>query len=252
MARSRTIKPSFFTDDELGDCSPLARLLFAGLWTQADKRGRLEDRPRQLKVQILPYDDCKVDELLVELVQHRFISRYVVGSNQFIQVVNFEKHQHCHVNEAESTIPAPESDGASMVPIRLDTVIGNRESVSCNPITPIREGSGAWDVLGFTAFYDDYPRHQKRVDAQRAWNALKPDEELKMVIHEAVLQVRHTDQWQREYGKYVPLPATYLRNRMWEDELTVFNRPPNPRPDDYVWDDQYNEWRMPDKVGWGG
>jgi hypothetical protein len=30
------------------------------------------------------------------------------------------------------------------------------------------------------------------------------------------------------------------------------NRPPNPRPDDYVWDDQYSEWRMPDKVGWGG
>jgi hypothetical protein len=30
------------------------------------------------------------------------------------------------------------------------------------------------------------------------------------------------------------------------------SKPPNPRPDDYVWDDQYSEWRMPDKVGWGG
>jgi hypothetical protein len=48
MARSRNIKPGFFTNDELAECHPLGRLLFAGLWTIADKRG-LDDRPKKLK-----------------------------------------------------------------------------------------------------------------------------------------------------------------------------------------------------------
>ena len=37
MARARNIKPGFFTNDVLADCDPLARLLFAGLWTVADR-----------------------------------------------------------------------------------------------------------------------------------------------------------------------------------------------------------------------
>jgi hypothetical protein len=49
MARSRNIKPGFFTNDELAECHPLGRLLFAGLWTIADKEGRLDDRPKKLK-----------------------------------------------------------------------------------------------------------------------------------------------------------------------------------------------------------
>ena len=35
MARLRTIKPAFFTNEQLAECSPYARLLYAGL------RGRL-------------------------------------------------------------------------------------------------------------------------------------------------------------------------------------------------------------------
>lgn len=56
MARARNIKPSFFTNLELGECSPLARLLFIGLWCIADRKGRLEDKPKQIKIQTIPYD----------------------------------------------------------------------------------------------------------------------------------------------------------------------------------------------------
>lgn len=112
MSRLRTIKPGFFLDDELAACRPLTRILFAGLWTIADREGRLEDRPRRIKVEVLPYDECDVDELLGELSEHGFIVRYEVDGARFIAIPTWQKHQSPHVKEQASTIPAPDSPGA--------------------------------------------------------------------------------------------------------------------------------------------
>ena len=105
MARSRNIKPGFFRNEMLAECSPLTRLLFAGLWCLADRAGRLEDRPKRIRAEVLPYDDGSVDEMLNELDRAGFILRYQVGDQRFIQVLNFARHQNPHHREAESTIP---------------------------------------------------------------------------------------------------------------------------------------------------
>lgn len=107
MARARNIKPAFFANDELAEVRPLGRLLFIGLWTMADRAGRLEDRPKRIKAEVLPYDDCDAEELLSELAEREFIVRYAVGGRRYIQVVNFAKHQNPHVREPESEIPGP-------------------------------------------------------------------------------------------------------------------------------------------------
>ncbi|WP_378955409.1 HNH endonuclease [Pelosinus sp. sgz500959] len=106
MARARNIKPGFFTNDELAECEPLARLLFAGLWTISDREGRLEDRPKRIKAEILPFDNCNVDELLSSLHEQGFITRYFIESIDYIQITNFVRHQNPHPKEAASTIPA--------------------------------------------------------------------------------------------------------------------------------------------------
>lgn len=67
MARARNIKPGFFANEDLAECDPLARLLFAGLWCLADREGRLEDRPKRIRAELLPYDSCDADELLNQL-----------------------------------------------------------------------------------------------------------------------------------------------------------------------------------------
>jgi hypothetical protein len=108
MARSRNIKPGFFTNEILAEVTPIGRLLFAGLWTIADREGRLEDRPKRIKAALLPYDDCDVDELLNQLAIHQFICRYTVNGDLFIQVQTFSKHQNPHIKEQASTIPEPD------------------------------------------------------------------------------------------------------------------------------------------------
>ena len=50
MARIRTIKPAFFTSEDICKVQPLGRLLFQGLWIEADREGYLADSPFQSEV----------------------------------------------------------------------------------------------------------------------------------------------------------------------------------------------------------
>lgn len=104
MLKSRVVKPEFFVNEDLSELNPLARLLFIGLWCAADREGRLEDRPKRLKIELLPYDDCDIDQLLQSL-HPKHIIRYEVDGKQYIQVVNFTKHQSIHQNEKKSSFP---------------------------------------------------------------------------------------------------------------------------------------------------
>jgi hypothetical protein len=105
MARQRNVAPGFFRNEDLGECSPLARLLFAGLWCWADRLGRVEDRPRRLKAEILPYDEADGEALVAELTARGFLRRYESAGVKVIQIVNFEKYQKPHPREAPSTLP---------------------------------------------------------------------------------------------------------------------------------------------------
>jgi hypothetical protein len=113
VARSRNIKPGFFTNEVLGELPPLARILFAGMWCHADREGRLEDRMKRLKPQVLPYDECDIDALAQCLHDAGMVQRYVVDGKGYIQVLQFAKHQNPHVKEQASTIPAPCMPGAN-------------------------------------------------------------------------------------------------------------------------------------------
>ena len=105
MSRARNIKPGFYKNEDLAECSVWARLLFPGLWMLADREGRLEDRPRRIKGEIFPFDSVEVGPLLDELTAWGFIRRYVVGGRGFIQVLGFLSHQNPHGTEKDSAIP---------------------------------------------------------------------------------------------------------------------------------------------------
>src|ERR1035437_9585347 len=103
MARQRTIDPGFFRNEDLAELPFEARLLFAGLWTQADREGRLEDRPKRIKGDIFPHDAVDVDALLDSLVG--MIRRYRVGDIRVIDIPSWHKFQHCHPREKPSVLP---------------------------------------------------------------------------------------------------------------------------------------------------
>ena len=111
--RRRELSPGFFTSRQMLGCPPLARILFAGLWCTADREGRLRDDPWRFKLEILPGDDADVDAFLDALAAAvgadglPLIVRYRVGDTGYIAIPKFADHQHPHIREAASRIPAP-------------------------------------------------------------------------------------------------------------------------------------------------
>lgn len=137
MARARNIKPAFFTNDELSELQPLARLLFIGLWTIADFKGCFEYKPKRLKVQLLPYDNCDIEQLVSDLDKSGFIAIYSVHDQQYGKVLNFNKHQNPHKNEKEKGSDIPDIDQKteenSMFSDNLENIEINRDQNGTDP-----------------------------------------------------------------------------------------------------------------------
>lgn len=129
MARARNLKPSMFKNEILGVADPLYTILFEGLWCHADREGRLEDRPMRLKAEIFPYRNVEMDVMLIWLDDNKFIKRYEVNGEKYIQIINFKKHQNPHKKEVASTIPEPVQNSTS------PGISGTGRADSLNPLT---------------------------------------------------------------------------------------------------------------------
>jgi len=107
MARIRTIKPDFFTSEDIVALSPLARLLYIAIWLEADREGRLVWRPGTLKLRYLPGDECSIDELAAELIRSGLVVLYEADGQQLAHVPTFTRHQIINNREMPSTLPHP-------------------------------------------------------------------------------------------------------------------------------------------------
>ena len=92
MPRIRTIKPEFWTSEQVLNCSPFARLLFIGIWNFCDDAGRFSARPRELKAKIFPEDDVNVQGLLTELSVNGLVDFYENGEIYGV-VTGWERNQ---------------------------------------------------------------------------------------------------------------------------------------------------------------
>jgi hypothetical protein len=93
MARIRSIKPDFWTDEKIVELSAFARLLFIGLWNFADDDGRMVYSPKKIKMQVFPADNLDISELFEEIRRESLISVYVVDGVEYLQIKNFALHQ---------------------------------------------------------------------------------------------------------------------------------------------------------------
>lgn len=72
-----------------------------------------------------------------------------------------------------------------------------------------------WKPERFEGFWAYYPRGENRMGAVRAWDKLKPDDELIETIGRALQVLKATPAWRDGVG--IPYAATFLNGRRWED-----------------------------------
>jgi len=128
VARIRTIKPEYWTDERVGECSVSARLLFVATWNFADDHGGLDRSSKQLKAQAFPYDNIDCEPLVQELLKAGLLIEYEVGGKKYLHIKGFRTHQKVE-KPARPRIPvydnspspprvlpesSPESSGSSL------------------------------------------------------------------------------------------------------------------------------------------
>ena len=116
MSRVRSLNPSATLDEDVASLSIHARYAWAYLPCYADRAGRMKDAPFTLNFAIFPADAVDMDAILEELARARHIIRYEAEGGRWIQIRSFDRYQHPHARESESTIPAPLLNGAARHP----------------------------------------------------------------------------------------------------------------------------------------
>lgn len=69
----------------------------------------------------------------------------------------------------------------------------------------------------FETFYSSYPRHQGRTQAMKAWKKLKCEPIGEKIIEH--VKARIAGEWAGKEKQFIPLPASFLNSKRWEDEL---------------------------------
>jgi hypothetical protein len=233
VARARLLKPGFFANETLAELPFEARLLFAGLWTLADRAGRLEDRAKRIRAALFPYDDVDVDELLDGLAVNGFIVRYAAGDLRLIQVLNFTKHQHPHIREPVSVLPGPDgaepSSGTLLAP---DKALPRSMQAPYEHEADPSEAEALTGVLNRSPYTeaeteaeaetddDDAPLAQVRRRLRQSGISISPalDWEIEQALDESPLEcVLHCIDEAVRYGKPSLVYVQVVRQRHLED-----------------------------------
>lgn len=146
MAKMRGIKPDIWTDEKFVSVSPLARLLFIGMWHNACDNGHVDSSEMQLKMRILPMDNCDISELVSSLIDVGL----VVRQPNCLKVPNIPVHQnidrrylllcdHC-ANDVNTTFTEADRIGRNGKPIERPTGARSAPTVR-TPGAHVKEGS---------------------------------------------------------------------------------------------------------------
>lgn len=256
--RARNIKPGFFENEKLAELPPLTRILFVGLWCYADREGRFEWRPKKIKVKILPYDDCDVEEMLMSLHAMSFIDIYMTGNDKFGVIPKFKEHQNPHPHEAKSKLPSPDKkdEQNECHDMSLHDITCNEMSAKCNadslipcikntPLPP--KGDDAQKpkrkrkakepeayTPEFEAAWSAYPRKDGKRKAFEAWQkAIKRD--MPVADMPAHIESRSFEpDWRKDEGRFIPHMATWINRDGWLDEGARI-APASTNDDDPCW-----------------
>lgn len=116
------------------------------------------------------------------------------------------------VDQSVHRVPKSIVRGGQSVPSRGDQSVPQLNTIS-------KYNNKEIHVRRFEKFYSAYPRKQKRAEAEKIFLELNPDDEMLDTMLKSLEEQKRSDSWQREQGRYIPLPSTWLSGRRWEDEI---------------------------------
>lgn len=211
MARIRTIKPEFFTSEDIVKLSLIGRLLYIALWCEADREGRLVWKPATFKLRYMPGDDCDINKVCKEILDRHLAVLYGDG---YAYIPSFLSHQHINPRETPSQLPDPiaSRSGKSRVGTRAarvsDAQVG-REGKG-------KEGKDKYASFRFLEFWTAWPANERKQDKEKCFENWK-DQSLQDIADTILADIAVKKQTQKWQGGFIEAPLVYLHNVRWQD-----------------------------------
>lgn len=103
-----------------------------------------------------------------------------------------------------------------------DPVVENEGSTPCkNTHSQNKRKQNIQNKEWFYKFYSEYPNKKAKLNAEKAFSKLGMTDELFVAIMESLKRQKVSDSWTKNNGQFIPLPATWLNGRRWEDETQI-------------------------------
>lgn len=200
MARIRSIKPEFWSSEQVMDCSVVARLLFIGLWNFCDDKGRLPLKPRQIKASVFPGDDISTTDILgivQELARNGLIKCYIIDEQKYLCITGWH---HQRINKPQpAKYPGPDDDTSGNIPGLFPPDRIGEEGKGREDSVSNETGSTPKAVDPTKVVYDTGKALLKKYDIADStsgglitkWRKRLPDDELLLVLTRAGAAERH-------------------------------------------------------------
>lgn len=235
----RIIKESICTSETLDRLSWFEEVFWYRLIVTCDDFGRMDARIPILKSRMFPLKpgvtNKAVKTALKKLSAVGLVALYEFEGRPYLQLVTWNKYQQRRANN--SKYPAPDSccnqmisDDISCNQIITDVIKCHREYENTgnenkitedmnNTLLTPHEGEGVSVYQQrFDQFWREYPKKAAKQFALKAWESIKPDQELFERMLMALREQKKNEQWQKDNGRYIPNPATWLNGGYWDNE----------------------------------
>lgn len=120
-----------------------------------------------------------------------------------------------NIEKEKNILPPKSPQGEGQAEDLTVETAGGAAEAAIRPKTPVQ---------GFEEFWKSFPKKASKGSALKAWNKLRPGKELREKIMAAIERAKKSEQWNRENGRFIPYPATWLHAQGWEDELEPQNK----------------------------
>ena len=227
---NRILKESICTSDNIDELTTFQENVFYRLLVCCDDFGRMDARPKILASKLYPLKTIRADQMadaLRALSSAELVTLYEVDGKPFLQMKTWERHQQ--IRAKRSKYPEPENSNMISSDIICNQMISDDCICPRNPIqseyenpnlnpneNPNTNSSSA--KVAFEAFWEAYPRKVGKSDAQKAFAKVKVPV---LTLIEAINKQKNSEQWNRDGGKFIPYPATWLNGGRWQDEVDM-------------------------------
>lgn len=213
----------WLTDRAINNLRPQDRLCFITLLcvtSQSDERNGVVTQYSEHEIIKLTQldidvnDETKSDYHLAIGFTKRLVDCGVIEmiNSVTIRIKNFEKRQDTMLSPAERAKKYRDKKKVTNVTNKSDERNAREDKIREDKI---REDKLSSADDGFAIFWKKYPRKIGKSNAEKSWKKRKPD--LAVVLSALETQIQ-SEQWQKDNGKFIPHPTTWLNGKRWEDE----------------------------------